>query len=285
MAASGSLSDAELDREYNVRLLRDDFDDIVAGWFARSEAFREGAEARLDLAYGPGERERLDLFLCGDRDAPLLFYIHGGYWQRGDKAMYSFVAEPFVENGVNVAVVNYELCPAGSIGGITAQIRGALAWLWREADGLGFARERIHVTGHSAGGHLTAMAMATDWPSLGDGLPGDLVKGGIPISGLYELEPLRRTTINDAVAMDADEAAAYSPQFLVPATMAPALVVVGGGETSQFHRQTERFIAAWAGHGVPVEHLVVPEVDHFDVVNRLTDSTSDFFSRVLERLA
>jgi arylformamidase len=277
--------DAELERGYNVRLLRDDLDDLMADWGARSARFRATADCRLDLAYGKRARERIDLFRSGVAGAPLLAYIHGGYWQRGDKSAYSFVAKPFVDAGVDVAMLSYNLCPDGDLALLTAQVRAAIAWLWRNAGDLGVSRERISVAGHSAGGHLAAMVLATNWPALGTDLARDLVKSGIPISGLFRLEPLRRTTINDAVGIDDGIARDYSPQFLEPATRAPVLVALGGGETPHFHRQTNEFVAQWKRHDAPIEAFFEPDVDHFDVVNRLADPASGFFKKTLAWLA
>jgi arylformamidase len=284
VSSEEDATDAVLEREYNVRLLRDDLDDLMADWSARGADYRAKADCQLDLAYGERERERIDLFRSGTPGAPLLAYIHGGYWQRGDKSVYSFVAEPFAERGVDVAMLSYNLCPDGDIALLTAQVRAAIAWLWRNAPDLGVSRDRINVSGHSAGGHLTGMVMATDWPALGDDLPRDLVKSGIPISGLFRLEPLRRTTINNAVGIDDGCARDYSPQFLKPATAAPVLVALGGGETAHFHEQTNEFVAEWKRYDAPVEAFFEPDVDHFDVVNRLADAESDFFKATLNWL-
>lgn len=279
MPAEPQLDQATLEREYNVRKSRPDFDEIGKGWAARSAAFRDTAGGRVDLAYGPAPRERIDLFRCGKPGAPLLVYIHGGYWQRSDKSVYSFVAEPFVAHGVDVALLNYNLCPNGSIPVITTQVRTAIIWLWRHAAELGLVRDRFNLGGHSAGGHLTGMGLATDWPAIGGDLPRDLLKAGIPMSGLYDLEPLRPTEINDALGLDAATARDYSPLFKKPATDAPVLATLGGGETSQFHRQTDWFVENWKTHGIRIERFAEPEVDHFDFVNRLADAKSELFRR------
>ena len=245
----------------------------------RSATQRDDTNCRLDLAYGIGDRERMDLFTASDPDAPTLIYIHGGYWQRHDKSIYSFVAEPFVNSGANVVIPNYDLCPAGTIPGITDQIQQAIIWLWRNAASLGVSGDHINISGHSAGGHLTAMMLATDWPVLGDELPADIIKSAIILTGIYELEPLRNTTINDAVGIDEWTAADYSPLYLSPASSAPLLVSLGGAETSQFHQQSRNFVAEWAQYEVDIVHHIEPDVDHFDVVNRLADPKSGLFKR------
>jgi len=270
--------DEHLESQYNVRAARADYEQVAADWNRRSEAFRGTAGGFIDAAYGPGARHRLDIFTAGPT-APTLVYLHGGYWQRGDKSAYSFVAEPFVARGVNVVLMNYTLCPKATVPGITGEIRRGLAWLYRNSGEHGLAADRINVTGHSAGGHLTAMMLATRWPELGSDLPGDLVKSGIPISGLYDLTPLRHTTINQAAGIDDDAARECSPLFLEPAPGARVLAVAGGAETAAFHTQMAKLAERWSAAGASIEQYVEPEVDHFDVVNRLADPDSGLFRR------
>ena len=272
--------DPELEQGYNVSLSRDDFPVLLGAWASRSEDFRVGADARLDCAYDEGLQDRIDLFHCGDSNAPLLVFIHGGYWQRGDKSGFSFIAEPFVENGVDVALIGYSLCPHTDLGSIAGQIRKAIIWLWRNAEQLGISSDRINICGHSAGGQLTAMMLATQWNAIASEAPTDLVKTGIPISGLYQLEPLRHTTINDALGMDASVARNNSPQFLQPVTAAPILVTLGGGETSQFHWQMDQFAERWRSAEAPIKQFIEPGVDHFEVINRLACADSAIFKKV-----
>ena len=286
MAALYRGMDAEtLEAKYNLRAVRGpDFDSLVERWLARSAAHRDASGARVDLAYGTGEREKLDLFPGGNPDGPLLVYIHGGYWQRGDKAMYSFVTEGFIRHGVSVAVMNYDLTPAVRMGQIPPQIRKCIAWLWHHAGDLGFSRERLHVSGHSAGGHLTAMMMATDWPGFDTALPADLIRGAIPISGLFELEPLVHTSINDGPQMTVDEAIEESPLFRALATDAPQLVVTGGGETSELRRQSDAYCDRFATPQRPMERYEVPGEDHFDELERLAEDDSVFFKKSIALL-
>ena len=274
----------ELEAQYNVRLGRPDYEETIdADWKTRSEAARAAMTSTLDIRYGESERRKLDIWSCGDATAPTLVYIHGGYWQRGDKAIYAFLARPFVETGVNVVVIGYDLCPAVTITRITEQIREGVAYVWRNAADLGVNRDRITVMGHSAGGHLTEMMMGTDWPALGNDLPRDLVKAGIPISPLSLLEPVRLTQgLNAAIRMDAAEAEAQSPMLHhPPLTDAAQMVVVGGAETDEFHRQARMYVDAFATDARPVSLCIVPEVDHFDVLNVLADPESEVFARAM----
>ena len=273
--------DAEtLEAEYNLVARRGpDFPDVVQRWLDRSAAHRENSGAKVDLAYGQGDREKLDFFFGGDSNGPMLVYIHGGYWQRGDKNMYSFVTEAFIKHGVSVAMLNYNLTPSVRMGQIPPQIRKAVAWLWHNANDLGFSREKMHVMGHSAGGHLTAMMMATDWPSFDSALPIDLVKSGIPVSGVFELEPLVHTTLNTGPQMDIDEANTESPTFIPPVTNAPQLVVAGGGETAEFLRQSDDYADKFRTPERTMERYDVPEMDHFDELERLAEDDSVFFEK------
>ena len=272
--------DSELEQGYNLSLSRPDFQTLLKEWALRSEEFRTRADSRLDCAYDQGARDRIDLFRCGNSNAPLLVFIHGGYWQRGDKNWFSFIAEAFVESGVDLALIGYQLCPHTSMGSIANQIRKALVWLWRNASSLGISTERFNLCGHSAGGQLTAMMLATEWGRVAADVPDLLVKTGIPISGLYQLEPLRYTTINDALGMDATSAHENSPHFLQPSTAAPILVTLGGAETSQFHWQKDKFVEQWGSYGTTIETCIEPGVDHYDVINRLTESDSDIFVKI-----
>jgi arylformamidase len=240
--------DPDLESNYNNMARRPDAPELLQDLAGRSAAYRLRADAALDCRYDDGERELLDLFRCGERDAPLFVYIHGGYWQRGDKSMYSYLAEAFNAAGIDVAIVGYPLCPQVSMTRLVASIRSALAWLARNAGELGVNPARINLCGHSAGGHLTAMALATAWHDLGDDLPDDLLKSAIPISGLYRLEPLLATTISDLL-------------HLTPAE-----------------------IDAWSRPGLAIERHDDPGADHFDVIVNLGDPASAMFRRVLDWL-
>ena len=277
----------DFDAQYNLRSGRPDYEEtVIPGWTAESEAARATCDCSLDVRYGDGEKQKLDVFRCGDASAPTLVYFHGGYWQRGDKSIYSFIAPPFVAAGFNVVTVGYDLCPAVTITQISAQAREAMAYIWRHADELGVNHDRLSVMGHSAGGHITQMMMATDWPALGADLPSDLIKAGIPVSPLSYLEPVRLTeALNTGIRMDPEEAEAESPMTRhPPATNAPQLVVVGGAETDEFHRQARMYVEKYGTAERPVGLYIVPDVDHFDELNVLADPHSPFFRHTCDML-
>ncbi|MEM9105131.1 MAG: alpha/beta hydrolase [Pseudomonadota bacterium] len=278
------FSPEDFDAQYNLRARRPDFEETVLPvWLEESEKARADLDCLIDLPYGAGERQKLDLFRCGDAKAPTLIYFHGGYWQRGDKAIYSFLASPFVAAGVNVVLVGYDLCPDVTVTHISQEAREAIAAIWHNGEALGINRDRLSVMGHSAGGHLTQMMMATDWPALDEALPADLIKSGIPISPISYLEPIRLTEVlNTAIGMDEAEAEAESPLTNhPPATNAPLLVAVGGAETDEFLRQAKIYVDAFASKERPIELYIVPDVDHSDALNVLADPDSEFFAKAL----
>lgn len=281
------FSPAEFDAQYNLRARRPDFEQsVVPAWTAASRHARDVLDCALNIRYGDGEKQALDIFRCHDAEAPTLVYLHGGYWQGGDKSLYSFIAPPFISAGVNMVVLGYDLCPSVTITRISEEVREAMAFLWRNAATLGLGRDRITLMGHSAGGHLTQMMMATSWPAWGDDLPPDLIKAAIPVSPLSYLEPVRLTEVlNAAIRMDPAEAEAESPMTNhPPVTNAPQLVVVGGAETSEFHRQARMYREAYATPQRPLELLIVPDVDHFDLLNVLVDPASPFHGKVRDML-
>ncbi len=272
---------ATLEAQYNLGALRPDLPEVQKRWLERAAAHVAASRALVDLRYCEGERERFDFLPGGDASGPLLVYIHGGYWQRGDKNLYSWIAEAFGRHGVSVALPNYDLTPNVRIGQIAPQLRRAMAHLWHEAQALGFSRDRMHVMGHSAGGHLTAMMMATRWDEIDPALPTGLFRAAVPISGLFELEPLVHTTINAGPRMDVAEARAESPCNIPPVTDAPQLVVAGAAEPAELIRQSDDHAARIRTATRSVERYNVPDADHFDELEPLAQEDSVLFGKVM----
>ena len=277
------LTADEVDRQYALRALRPSYAaEMVPGWRAKSERFRAAHPgARVDLAYGPGERDRFDLFPAPEPTGAFVIYIHGGYWQRGDKSVYSIVAGPLLAAGIDVAFVNYNLCPAVRMSEIVPGVRRGIAHIWREAPALGCRRERFCVMGHSAGGHLTAEMMATDWTTVADDLPRAMIDAGIPSSGVYDFEPVLHCRENEGLRLDAAKARAVSTLYRAPATDAPQLVCWGELETPDWIRQSTDYAARIASPTRKVATCTVPGADHFDVVDVLTDPESEIVRRVI----
>jgi arylformamidase len=260
--------------EYNNRQRVPEHVEINARWQAASAAYRRIAQAELDQSYGPGERHRYDLFFAGNADAPQVVFIHGGYWQRGGREDCAFLAQALNARGLDVALPSYSLCPAVSVMDIVAELRAFLAALWKRT-----GRHAL-VTGHSAGGHLTAAMLATDWGQV-PGVPTDLVRRGVAISGVFDLPPLVGTSLNEALGLDAANARAASPLFWPPPPTGRTLVAaVGGAESAEFLRQSRDIVATWKSAGVGCQYLEVPGTNHFTVVDQLVDPHSALSGKI-----
>ena len=251
-----------LDLEYDMRIRCPHFAETFVRLEVDSARVVERFECRLDVPFGERELERLDIW-PGGGGAPILLFIHGGYWRAFDKSTFRFVAERFVEAGACVVLDNYDLCPHVTMDTITEQNRQALAWIWNHASEIGGDPDRIHVTGHSAGGHLTAMLVAADWARYG--LPPAPIRNACALSGLFDLEPLRRSYLNADLRMDDETARRNSPIHHIPDSAPELIVAVGGGETDEFRRQSQSFADAWKARGLDGEYLEVLDCDHVNV--------------------
>ena len=272
-----------LDREYNNRAKVANFADYLARYARESEAARRALAPRLDVAYGPSPAETLDIFpAAGPGPAPVNVFIHGGYWMALDKKDFSFVARAFQPAGAATVVINYALIPSVDMDELVRQCRAAVAWVHRHAASFGGDPARIFVSGHSAGGHLTAMCLATDWQAFG--APPDAVKGGAGISGLHDLEPIRLCYLNETLKLDADATRRNSPVQLRPTSDAPLLLPVGGLEGPEYHRQSEDLAAAWRRHGVACEVLDMAGIDHFSIISQLEDPDSELARAILRQM-
>jgi arylformamidase len=263
--APPELDRTTLDANYNLRAAVPEHPTYFARYEAESRAFRASARARLDLAYGDSSRQAVDLFLPQEPSPPLLVFIHGGYWQRFDRKDFSFVAAPLVAAGAAVALLGYDLAPAVDMDRIVAEVRQGIAWLYREGAAQGLDPARIFLAGHSAGGHLAAMALATDWQGEW-GLPFDTIKGVCAISGVFDLEPIRRCYLNEVLALDPEQARRNSPLHLPLGVPCPVTVAVGALETAAFHEQSRDFAAKLEAAGWPCELMIQPSVDHFAII-------------------
>ncbi len=280
---STSYSNEELEAQYNNRLRVPEFAQRLEQWLQRSSQQQSLSECRLDLAYGPGLRDRFDFYACGERHGPLLIYIHGGYWQAGDKSQYGFISEGPRASGFNVAILNYDLCPQVNFEDIPKQLTQALIHLFSQAEELGFDQEQIILSGHSAGGHLTALLLAADFSQHGSQLPASLFKAGISISGVFDLIPLIPTSINTALGLDENRARSLSPIHMQPASTAPLLAAVGGDESEEFLRQSEAMSAAWNHNGrMQGQYLEIADCNHFTIVEQLADYQGLLCARLRE---
>ena len=277
----GVYDQEALDLEYDMRRRCPHFAETFATMQPHNERVIANLECRLDVAFGTKPGEKLDIW-PGRGASPILLFIHGGYWRAFDKEMFRFVVERFVAAGACVVLNNYDLCPNVTMDEITRQNRAALAWIYQNASSIGGDRGRIHVTGHSAGGHLTAMLMATDWAEYS--LPFDVMNGTVPVSGLFDLEPLRLSYLNSDLRMDEAESARNSPIHHIPKWMPPTVVTVGGGETDEFRRQSRIYVEACRAAGFGVSYLEVGHLDHVNLAgeyrNKLSPLTAALFAQM-----
>jgi len=275
------LSPAELDRQYNARAAVPDHPEYLLRWARRSAAARARMRCALDISYGDNPAETLDIFPASRADAPLLMFIHGGYWRALDKNDFSFLAPACVDAGVALAVVNYGLAPVYRVDSMVQQMLRACAWLWRNAAAFDVDRGRMHVGGHSAGGHLAAMMLAAQWSIYADDLPDDLLRGGLCISGVYDLLPLARAPfLRDSIQLDEQDAHRVSPVNYLPARQVPLVTAVGGLESVEFHRQNRLIAAAWPH--CPVRDVAMPGHHHFSIAEALGDPRSALFQATLD---
>lgn len=262
-----------LDGEYDNREKVAESAAYLTRYARDSERARKELPCRLDIAYGPRPGETLDVFPASDAGpAPVHVFVHGGYWHRLDKADFSFVARAFLPAAA-VVVINYALIPTVDLDELVRQCRASIAWVHGNARSFGGDPDRIFVSGHSAGGHLVAMLMATDWPAFAR-LPADVIKGGAGISGLYDLEPIRLCYLNEVLKLTPEVARRNSPILLAPARSGPLLVPVGALEGPEYLRQTADVVAAWRKRGLPAEALVMAGHHHFSIVSELETPTS-----------
>jgi arylformamidase len=250
---------AALDAAYNNAAAVADSQDFIARWRDASAAVRSGPRARLDIPYGGRPRERFDYFGAGRARPPLFVFIHGGYWQRNDKDIFAFAAEGPRAHGIDVATIGYTLAPDVRLTDIVAEIHQALTVLAERADDLGFDRGRMFVGGWSAGGHLTAMAASH--PAF---------RGGLPISGIFELEPIALNYLNEKLGLDAAEIASLSPLRVLATRMPPLRLFVGGDELPELRRQSADYAEAARGRGLPVALAVLPGFHHFSILGELS---------------
>ncbi|MFO1363461.1 MAG: alpha/beta hydrolase [Burkholderiales bacterium] len=262
------LSPEALEREYSPRLLVPELQPYLDRYAELSAAARAALAVERDLAYGASADEVLDFFPAAAPAAPVHVFIHGGYWRLLSKDESAFPAPAFVQRGACFVALNYALAPAASLDEIVRQCRSAIAWLYRNARRLGGDPERIHVSGTSAGGHLVAMLLADGWQA-GFGLPRDAVKGGCAVSGIFDLEPLLRCSINDTLRLDAAMARRNSPLFLPPRPGAALAVVWGEVETGEWKRQNLEYASACGSAGIEI-----PGRNHYDVILDLADAGS-----------
>ncbi len=269
--------------QYNNRAAVPDHPQYFARWAEKSEAARRSLRCYLDVPYGTHAMEKMDIFPAQGRSRALLMFIHGGYWRALDKKDHSFLAAELVKRGVTVAVPNYALCPAVAIEDIVRQILQACAWLYRNGGHFGAPYGSLYVSGHSAGGHLTAMTMAALWPAFARDLPQRVVSGGLAISGVYDLRDVPNVpSINNDVRLKPADAWKVSPMAYPPATDAPLYLAAGGKELPPFVGQNQAFGTRWKK--VLAQDIPCPADNHFSILEKLVDPSSALFAGAMKMM-
>jgi arylformamidase len=269
--------------QYNNRAAVPDFQQYFDRWAARSTETRRSVRCHLDVPYGPHAMEKMDIFVPARASRACLMFIHGGYWRALDKKDHSFVAAELVKHGVTVAVPNYALCPAITVEGIVLQILQACAWLYRNGTNFGAPLGNLYVSGHSAGGHLTAMAMAAVFPAFRPDLPKKAVRGGLAISGVYDLRDIVNVpSVNTDTRLTPAQAAKVSPLFYPPATDAPLYLAAGGRELPPFIAQQSALAAKWKK--VVAAEIPCPNDHHFSILDGLADPGSALFKGAMKMM-
>ena len=267
------MATVDYEVEYNNRARVPENPALIAGWARDAAAWRERHAPRV-IAYGPGPRNSIDFF-AADGQGPVVVFIHGGYWQALDGSFFSHLAAGLNAHGIDVAIPSYDLCPDVSVEQIIQQMRAAS----RELARLG---RSLVISGHSAGGHLAACMLATDWRTVDATLPADLVVAAYTISGLFDLVPLVETSINKAMRLDAAAARAASPLFWTAPRRGSLDAVVGEHESAEYFRQSRSIVERWGGEGVATRFGTVPGANHFTAIAPLADPDSPMVSRLRE---
>jgi arylformamidase len=267
------VADIDYEVEYNNRARVPENPAIMAGWGRDAAAYR-AAHAPWQIVYERGPRNTIDLF-SGDGQGPIVAFIHGGYWQALDGSSFSHCARGLNAHGIDVAIPSYDLCPQVAVDTIIGEMRAAA----RELAKLG---RPLVISGHSAGGHLAACLLATDWQRQDASLPKHLVIAAYTISGLFDLVPLVGTSINKALGLDSATAKAASPLFWEAPEHGSLDAVVGEMESAEYHRQSRTVTEAWGRGGLPTRYGIIADAHHFTAIAPLSDPSSPMVLRLKE---
>jgi arylformamidase len=262
----------EMEFQYNPRVSVPEYPELAKVRAAQARKVRESAKSWLNVAYGTSAREKLDIYAADNPRGPVLVFIHGGYWRSGSKEENCNFVPTFTRRGATVAMVEYDLCPQVTVADIVRQTRASIAWVYRNIRNYGGDPAKIFISGHSAGGHLTAMALAHDWS--GEGLPGDLIKGAIATSGVYDLEMVMKISVQEQVQMTTDLARANGPLLQPPRVKCPLIVAVGGDEPFGWQQMSKDYYEYCRRNGVSAEYLVEPGANHYTMSEHLLDESS-----------
>ncbi len=271
----------EIEQEYNPRMTVDNVEEHVNWYSSESKRVIKEYSNMSGVAYGPTRAEIIDIFPADNESAPVHIFFHGGYWHSFYSKDFAFVAEGLVRNGIAAVLVNYALCPSVTIDEIVRQSSAAVAWTYNNAESFGGNPDKITVSGHSAGGHLAGMMMSVSWGN-DYGLPQNLIKGFLPISGLFDLAPFPHSWLQPKLRLTTEQVQRNSPVLLKPACNAPVVVAVGDEESGEFHRQSEIYAAFLQKHGIDATYMPVEGKNHFSVVDDFLGEGGDFCKIIID---
>lgn len=260
-----------LDSQYNVRQHVPAYQDYLNRWEALSRETESKLPVIKDILYGNLPGESLDVYPASKPLSKTLIFIHGGYWHLLDKAMFHFVANGFHSYGITTVLLNYPLAPEVTMDQIVLSCRNAIRWLYNHASSFHGDPHQMYVAGHSAGGHLAAMLMATDWNRFHKGVPEDVLKGACFVSGLFDLVPIHLSYHNKVLQMNRGTAVRNSPLRLDPLAACPTVVAVGDAETTEFNEQSKEIYNGWKKKGAAVQLLQLPHLNHYSIVETMID--------------
>jgi arylformamidase len=272
----------EIEYQFNPQVSVPQYPQLSAERREKSRRVRAQLKSWLDVPYGDTPRQVMDIFPARSGTAPVLLYVHGGYWRGGSKEDNCNFVDLFTAHGATVAVIEYDLCPQVTVTEMVEEVRSAVGWSYRNISRYGGDPARLHIAGHSAGGQLAAMALAYDWPK--DDLPREILKGAVITSGVHDLEMVMHVSINQEIRMTPEIAKANSPLLHPPVVPCPILVAVGGDEPSGWQQMSEDYYGFCKGRASHVDYLVVPGANHYTMSQHLADAESPLTRAILRQM-
>lgn len=272
----------ELEYQYNPRVSVPEYPELAKVRSAQARKVRESAKSWLNVAYGKSPRELLDIYGAEKPGGPVLVYIHGGYWRSGSKEDNCNFVPTFTKRGATVVLVEYDLCPNVTVGDIVRQTRAAIGWTYKNIIRYSGDPAKLFVAGHSAGGHLTAMALAHDWGK--DGLPRDLIKGAVATSGVYDLAMVMKISVQEQVRITSEIAKQNSPLMHPPRVRCPLIVAVGGAEPKGWRQMSEDYFQFCKQSGMNAEYLIEPEANHYTMSEHLLDDSRPLTQAMIRQM-
>ena len=279
-----NLDSPDLDAQYNNRAMVPEYVKMYEAWEPLSAEVFADFPNHQNVAYGTSPREMLDIISPREQGPhPALLYIHGGYWMSRTKGDQTFLARAYAEAGIAFVLLEYDLIPEVRMGDIVHQCRSAVTWVHNHAGSYDLNPNQIFISGHSAGGHLTAMLAATDWKTY-SGAPKDLIKGGIALSGIYDLEPVQHSYMQENLALTDEELANYSPQFFETAPSIPLIVAPGSDESDAFRHQSANLVNVWNAKGANCEYIEPAGCNHFSILAEFADPNSTLTQATIQMI-